>query len=790
MWNRTSWRALALALALIAVASRAAAQDYALDVSVAASAKAATFQVPSAGGSIPLTLLNTGKAAAGDISIHVTPFLSDAGERIEPQLAAGAQRSTTVTLTTADLVSCELVVPALPGAGPFTGSLIIRTGEGAPTRQVVAITPTTASRPAVLHVMPEAETKPFVIRRPFFRSHVSPPAELDASLGPTFDIRLGDAALKWPVNQVDIGPLTILKSPDGFGGSDVAFYDAAHRRVTFPRTIPASGETLTLQLLNLVAGEYSATIPFQSANGATEPTRFTFTANVKHDWTWAVLCVSVALLLSFAASKLVDIRNERMRLTRRIEQLSPAWLRQEEQTLAIVWVICILSQARKHSRRWLLPGLDTIHARLDKVEALLPLLGSLRRARSEIISSQALTRFAKTRVLTLVRRIAEAIDPELDLAVLNEQAPRIAALRDWTRGDPAIPYKADLTVSVDQLLGNVEVAAIPTEGQNLVRELLQELDSALPDGLRELEIREQQYARLKILWERRKANEFPQLLSAANGPIEQLFAAADTAAWERLERAKKRITCSATGRTDAQDPIIFSFSTDDAELNETYFVKHALRYEWHFDLIGKKRRTERQFHTEATTNAPRVPQFALFPGTLRPVVAVFFGNSVQKANGAPITISRNSAFNALNGFSVGEMVQLGLAFVAAVTTGLQTFYFKAGGFGSLPDYLTLFAWGATIDQLKNFLQKLPTSQQSIQGAAASTTPSGQTPVPTSAAAGKTAAPTPTSTTGTPAPPATPSPAPAVTPPEIPEPNTPPSLPLNGETSAELVEPRP
>ena len=66
----------------------------------------------------------------------------------------------------------------------------------------------------------------------------------------------------------------------------------------------------------------------------------------------------------------------------------------------------------------------------------------------------------------------------------------------------------------------------------------------------------------------------------------------------------------------------------------------------------------------------------------------------QKVNGRVVMIASSRAFTPLKGFSLGEMVQLSLAFVAAVTTGLQTFYFKAGGFGSLPDYLTLFAWGA------------------------------------------------------------------------------------------------
>src|SRR6185503_11361088 len=152
----------ALVFAVACLATATAAQEFTLDVSVATSTKAATFQVPLAGGSIPLTLLNTGKAASAPITLSVTPFMSEAGERIEPTLSAGTQRGKRITVKTDnELVSCELVVPALNGPGPFTGSLLIKVGTAKATRQVVAIAPTTAARPAALQVMPESDVKAF-----------------------------------------------------------------------------------------------------------------------------------------------------------------------------------------------------------------------------------------------------------------------------------------------------------------------------------------------------------------------------------------------------------------------------------------------------------------------------------------------------------------------------------------------------------------------------------------------------------------------------------------------------
>ena len=210
--------------------------------------------------------------------------------------------------------------------------------------------------------------------------------------------------------------------------------------------------------------------------------------------------------------------------------------------------------------------------------------------------------------------------------------------------------------------------------------------------------------------------------------------------------------------------------------------------------------------------SPRVPQYAIFVGTFDPWVTVIFEGhghkDYQKVAGRVVTIGSGGAFTPVKGFSVGEMVQLLLAFVAAVTTGLQTFYFKTGGFGSFPDYLTLFAWGATIDQFKNFLQKLPTATQAIQGTVVTTAVQSPSPGPAGGGAGQPAGlaaanPQPVNPVAIPAganSPAAPQPQPAPAakgnvqgepaakqapaapqaPPEIPAPPRPQTLPVDGQ----------
>ena len=61
--------------------------------------------------------------------------------------------------------------------------------------------------------------------------------------------------------------------------------------------------------------------------------------------------------------------------------------------------------------------------------------------------------------------------------------------------------------------------------------------------------------------------------------------------------------------------------------------------------------------------------------------------------------------------------------LAAVVTGLSMFYFKGSTWGSYQDYLSLFLWGAGVDQVKTFLQSLQAS--STTGAIAPAAGQGQ-----------------------------------------------------------------
>ena len=124
---------------------------------------------------------------------------------------------------------------------------------------------------------------------------------------------------------------------------------------------------------------------------------------------WAILCLSIALLTYFSASKLVEIRNDRLRLSKRLEELRSRWLDEEEETFAIVDIVDS-DPGPRLSRTWFLPSVDTVHACLDKVQALFQRIDRLRRVRVEIRDA-VLPQLACPRALKIADRIATGSIP-------------------------------------------------------------------------------------------------------------------------------------------------------------------------------------------------------------------------------------------------------------------------------------------------------------------------------------------------------------------------------------------
>ena len=77
-------------------------------------------------------------------------------------------------------------------------------------------------------------------------------------------------------------------------------------------------------------------------------------------------------------------------------------------------------------------------------------------------------------------------------------------------------------------------------------------------------------------------------------------------------------------------------------------------------------------------------------------------------------IQDSSDFGFFSAFEKAEVMGWLIAAGAAIATGLSTFYFKGSVFGSFQDYLSLFIWGAGIDQTKTFVQNIQASSPPSQ----------------------------------------------------------------------------
>jgi len=71
-----------------------------------------------------------------------------------------------------------------------------------------------------------------------------------------------------------------------------------------------------------------------------------------------------------------------------------------------------------------------------------------------------------------------------------------------------------------------------------------------------------------------------------------------------------------------------------------------------------------------------------------------------------LRIRRSREYGWLSAFRVNEVIAVVIAALAATLSGLMTYYLNKPAFGSLGDYITLFIWGAGVDQTKNFIQNL------------------------------------------------------------------------------------
>jgi hypothetical protein len=220
-------------------------------------------------------------------------------------------------------------------------------------------------------------------------------------------------------------------------------------------------------------------------------------------------------------------------------------------------------------------------------------------------------------VQAALERMIREFDPRvLDETKAKEVKSKLAELAGWLdEGKRENLYWTDLSQAIKDLLDNVPPDPDPPDGQGVLKDLVKNLQQAEPPDLKAKMERHGDYARLKILWERRNTADFPELVGfqLKNPPLEDLFSRADDLAWQRLKKAcedKARII-APLGPQPAFWNLLFEFTTDQASLDCTYLVMHGLQYEWTFTRTFRRFFFfKREVPCAVRSVSPKVVQYA------------------------------------------------------------------------------------------------------------------------------------------------------------------------------------
>jgi hypothetical protein len=683
-------------------------------------------------GSVPLTVVRTAATPpATAVDLQVTQFLGDSGTMtvlIALPHVSGSKPATdhpNVAFPGAAL-PLRLEVPPTASPGQYNGRLFLTmSGQTIPAVWKIKLAKPTGVGPAVLVANPT--TVSFSVTAPWciFGWCVGGKPAM-------FSVQLREKAGQWPLEGITVRLEQVSKQPGGgfdlAGNTDCSFDGG--RAFAPCGTGPSSGTwriaagaqgSMAMRLRGLQAGDYNAVLRFTAANAPVQDEqRVTLALQVRHGIGLAFLIMVVAVAMSFVGTKFVSMLRQRAAFIERVRALRPPWLAQEPPTLPVVWVQSMLRQAEDLSQRFWLTGQAQIDARLTLIETTLSVLDQIRLLRRDLAQDPPSDLLA-VRAQAALTRITGRLEGPLPPATATAIKKDLDALAVWI--DPAQKqacYWADLSAAVTALLGRVRSSEIADPAGKRQVELLVEKLSNLPPPTTFLEIHaiEERHARLKILWERHDAPEFSTLvqIQAANGPLRDLFRAADEAAWTRLSAAHAGLRVVApeaarTGTLEAYAPLTFRVETPgDPRLMRTFLFSRGLTYEWEIILTEPAPEAGgsefRRMTLRPVSAEPQVTQYAPQSGKMTARVRlVDEGRSLDVTPPSQATIGKSSEFRAWQFSEAAELVALAAALVAALVSGLLL-YAKSPTFGSFQDYITLFIWGAGVDQGKNFLQAL------------------------------------------------------------------------------------
>lgn len=621
----------------------------------------------------------------------------------------------------------------------FEGALLLRQNGGAWTRHPLSLRRRLVPKPAVL-VLDQNTVEAALVRR-FWTKH-------DTPLG-KFTVRVREKSGTWPLEGLSVRLEQVAKAPAtgfdlqrclAFRVNDVPVKDLASWPPETPaakegeRTIPAGGQAVIEgEWRDLRPGEYQVTLRFQATNSADdEAQKLTLHFQVRHGWVRPVLTLTFALGLSWFLTKFLAFTQKRLTLRQRLEGLTVACHPAYQNHPAAVWSRALVAQARRLTERLWLSGYDAIDAKLKQAAAFMELLAKASELRKQL-DAAGLPTFIAFRVRAKIDNVLGGLSTrQLDDALRQQTAQELEALKVWLQDSLFVEqYRADLGRDVKRLGNRVQpelVTDAPARAR--IEALRQDCELQAGDDLKKLLQREEAYARLKVIWERRQSPEFATLWPHT-GNIEEFFKLADDAAWQRLKQAdaSHRLTLKAPAEPQAYEDLRFQVVTGDADLESTFLFQHGLTWEWNWNFrgavpaadagtapavaaINRMRRAMAGGPAAAdrreTTQGPWLVQFAAGAGTLAARLTVRRGSEAVEIRGPAVTVSDSREFSILQGFEEIEVWSTVIALLLALVSGLSAKFFNAPAFGTAGDYLTLFLWGVGVDQAKNAWQVFST----------------------------------------------------------------------------------
>ena len=647
---------------------------------------------------------------------------------LPPDYKAAKSQTIDFTPPVADL---RLAVHNFPALGKYWGLLAV-TPQGKDTM----VWRITLSHVAPLATLVVSHPATLQVTRPFLWWH--PPEN------PVVDVGLWEKSGQASLGGIYVRLEQVTKQPGGgfslsrnvdftFKGQPVLDFETLPSQSVEGRSIAAGSAVVGMKFKHLHVGEYNAVLSLHALNSLPDDSqRVNLVIQVRDSVWWAALLLVAAVGLSFVAFKVSSSLYHRYNFLQQLKDLRPEWLAGEPSVLAVVWVKAALKQTEDLSNRFWLTGADQVDARIARLKSTVAILGQIRATRLKL-EDAVLPRLIRIRAMANLHRIVSRLgDAGLDDAALANLNTELTAFGAWLNpgADQENCYWTDLCGAIRILLDEISLVSIPfavakAKMAALYDAINAEIDPAhTPANLDAKMAVERQYAALKILWERRAAPELKglaDLIPAAplvdDPTLKDMFALADDYACERIMTSEIEIKAPPSDAPDpllAYEPLHFEVCAKDPALNGTYVFQHGLQFNWSLTFTYKKAWLKipvgrKTLSLTPVSDEPRVVQYVPRAGRLAGTVEVQRDGKtlcVSPEIAPAMEIGPSSDFGIFRGLARVEWVSWVVAAMMAVISGVATFYYKGQTFGSFQDYLSLFAWGAGVDQGKNFLQTL------------------------------------------------------------------------------------